>query len=57
MVVFNGNIVVTYYTQPGTTKLITINGKELWTVNADKSGRELFSWPLGIITFGRKPPE
>ena len=50
MVTYNGNMAVTYYTKPGTTKLITIDGKELWTVRADESGRELFSFPISITT-------
>ena len=48
MVTCNGNMVVTYYTKPGTTKLITMDGKELWTVNVDESGQELFSFPRSI---------
>ena len=58
MVTYNGNMAVTYYTKPVTTKLITIDGRELWTVSADESGRELFSFPIGITTsFDCKPPD
>ena len=50
MVAYNGNLAVTCDTSPKTTKLITIDGRVLWSVPRDTTGPNLFDWPLGITT-------
>ena len=48
MVAYNGNLAVTCETSPDTTKLITIDGRVLWSVLRDTTGQDLFNYPHGI---------
>ena len=48
MVAYNGNLAVTCDTSPGTTNLITIDGRVLWSVCRDTTGPNLFHLPVGI---------
>ena len=48
MVAYNGNLAITCDTRPATTKLITIDGKVLWSVCRDTKGENLFYFPYGI---------
>ena len=50
MVAYNGNLAVTCDTSPVTTKLITIDGRVLWSVCGATTGPDLFKWPYVIIT-------
>ena len=48
MVAYNGNLAVTCATSPLTTKLITIDGRVLWSVCGATTGPNLFDGPYGI---------
>ena len=48
MVAYNGNLAVTCDTHPRTTKLITLDGRVLWSVSKDTTGQDLFACPCGI---------
>ena len=47
---YRDNLIVTCLADPPCTKMINLNGKELWTLSKDKSGRKLFSKPEGVTT-------
>ena len=50
MVAYNGNLAVTCDTSPATTRLITIDGRVLWSVCRDTTGENLFDMSKGITT-------
>ena len=47
---YNGNLVVTCNSNPWSTKMICIDGKEMWSKSANASGQELSSKPYDITT-------
>ena len=47
---YNDNLVVTCVTDPMYTKMITLEGEEVWSTSKDESGENLFSIPFGITT-------
>ena len=47
---YKGYLVATCMTDPRCVKMIVSQGNELWSVSRDELGRDLFSWPCGIVT-------
>ena len=47
---YNGYLVVTCMTEPRCTRMIDIQGNQKWSVSTDDSGKELFTWPCGVVS-------
>ena len=46
---YRSGLIVTCDTEPTSTKLIDLSGKELWSITKDESGEDLFDYPCGIV--------
>ena len=46
---YRSGLIVTCDTNPPSTKLIDLSGKELWSITKDESGEELFDYPHVIV--------
>ena len=47
---YRGNLVISCDTNPATTKMINMKGRELWSISENERERQLFSYPDGIAT-------
>ena len=46
---YRSGLIVTCDTEPTSTKLIDLSGKELWSITKDESEENLFDWPFGVV--------